>query len=49
MEAFYLQDHIPYSQVFLNNFNGNIFLLEDGIMSYSENILKDEFIRKEKK
>lgn len=49
IEEFYLQDHIPYSQFFLNNFNGNIFLLEDGVMSYSENILKNEFERKEKK
>lgn len=49
VEKVYLQDHIPYSQFFLNNFNGNIFLLEDGVMSYSENILKNEFERKEKK
>lgn len=49
IDEIYLQDHIPYSQFFLNNFNGNMFLLEDGVMSYSENILKNEFERKEKK
>ena len=49
VEKVYLQDHIPYSQFFLNNFKKEIFLLEDGIMNYNYKILEEEYKRKIKK
>lgn len=45
----YLQGHILYSQFFLNNFKGEIFLLEDGAMNYNYKILEEEYKRKIKK
>ncbi|MBM6691185.1 hypothetical protein H9X75_08980 [Fusobacterium mortiferum] len=49
IEMIYLQDHISYSQFFLNNFNKNIYLLEDGTMNYNRKILEEENNREIKK
>lgn len=46
IEEIYLQDHITYSQFFLNNFIRKIYLLEEGILNYNDNILKNEFEKK---
>lgn len=46
IEEIYLQDYITYSQFFLNNFIRKIYLLEEGILNYNDNILKNEFEKK---
>lgn len=38
----YLQDHINYSQFFLNNFQGEKILLEDGLGNYDTEFLEEE-------
>lgn len=43
----YFQDHISYSQFFMNNFQGKKILLEDGIGNYNIDLLEGE--RKKKK
>lgn len=45
IEKIYLQDHISYGQFFLNNFGGDIYLLEDGILNYNEKTLENELKR----
>lgn len=49
IDELYLQDHIKFSQFFLNNFNGKAILLEDGTINYNEKILLEEKNRKLKK
>lgn len=46
IDEMYLQDHVSYGQFFLNNFNGKINLLEDGVMNYNEKLLQNEYTRK---
>lgn len=48
-EEIYLQDHITYSQFFLNNFKGKISLLEDGSLNYNIKLIETEANRKIKK
>lgn len=49
IDELYLQDHIKFSQFFLNNFNGKAILLEDGTINYNEKILSEEKNKKLKK
>lgn len=49
IDELYLQDHIKFSQFFLNNFNGKVILLEDGTINYNEKILSEEKNKKLKK
>lgn len=49
IDSLYLQDHNTYSQFFLNNFKGKMYLLEDGTLNYNEKILLNELKRKIKK
>lgn len=49
IDSLYLQDHYTYSQFFLNNFKGKMYLLEDGTLNYNEKILLNELKRKIKK
>lgn len=42
IKEIYLQDHLKYSPFFLNNYDKNIFLVEDGLLLYNEKILKIE-------
>lgn len=49
IDELYLQDHIKFSQFFLNNFNGKAILLEDGTINYNEKILLEEKNKKLKK
>lgn len=49
IDELYLQDHIKFSQFFLNNFNGKTILLEDGTINYNEKILSEEKNKKLKK
>lgn len=49
IDSLYLQDHNTYSQFFLNNFKGKMYLLEDGTLNYNEKILLNELKKKIKK
>ena len=39
---FYIQDHIEYSQFFLNNYSSNFILIEDGILNYRFENMKNK-------
>lgn len=45
---FFLQDHLTYSQFFLNNFENKFFLIEDGVRNYTLKILEEESNKKKK-